>query len=218
MTPRALTHPHILDHVYIPTLCLHTWHLTNSLRILRFITLTNSDVNQLSKKKLWHHPIVLHYMFNVARQYPALLLYMFWKAGDTESRRVYLETAPYLTFSFIVLLKAKHSSEQLVGLITVMLTVNIRCVRLACQLTSQQYCSLILNQHQQPATSQSAVLFSHNKSASAINHSQTNTAIDISHLPHQPCLANRWRMAGHAWSGPCLVSSVAQVAQTLINN
>jgi len=53
---------------------------------------------------------------------------------------------------------------------------DIRCVRLACQPTSQQYCSLILNQHQPPATSQSAVLFSHNKLAPAISHSQANTA------------------------------------------
>ena len=53
---------------------------------------------------------------------------------------------------------------------------HIRCVRLACQPTSQQYCSLIPNQHQPPATSQSAVLFSHNKSAPAISHSQANTA------------------------------------------
>ena len=57
---------------------------------------------------------------------------------------------------------------------------DIRCVRLACQPTSQQYCSLILNQHQPPATSQSAVLFSHNKSALAISHSQANTTIAIS--------------------------------------
>jgi len=53
---------------------------------------------------------------------------------------------------------------------------DIRCVRLACQPTSQQYCSLILNQHQPPATSQSAVLFSHNKLAPVISHSQANTA------------------------------------------
>ena len=48
---------------------------------------------------------------------------------------------------------------------------------MACQPTSQQYCSLILNQHQPPATSQSAVLFSHNKSTPVISHSQANTAI-----------------------------------------
>jgi len=53
----------------------------------------------------------------------------------------------------------------------------IRCVHLVSQPTSQHYCSLILNQHQPPATSQSAVLFSHNKSAPAISHSQVNTAI-----------------------------------------
>jgi len=47
---------------------------------------------------------------------------------------------------------------------------------LACQPTSQQHCSLILNQHQPPAISQSAVLFSHNKSAPANSHSQANTA------------------------------------------
>ena len=55
--------------------------------------------------------------------------------------------------------------------------VIIRCVCLACQPTSQQYCSFILNQHQPPATSQSAVMFSHNKSAPVISHSQTNTAM-----------------------------------------
>ena len=55
-------------------------------------------------------------------------------------------------------------------------TLKQRCARLACQPTSQQYCSLILNQHQPPATSQSTVLFSHNKSAPAISHSQANTA------------------------------------------
>jgi len=53
----------------------------------------------------------------------------------------------------------------------------IRCVRLACQPTSQQYCSLILNQHWPPAISQSAVLFSRNKLAPAISRSQTNTTI-----------------------------------------
>ena len=42
-------------------------------------------------------------------------------------------------------------------------------------LVSQQYCSLILNQHQPPATSQSAILFSHNKSAPTTRHSQVNT-------------------------------------------
>ena len=40
----------------------------------------------------------------------------------------------------------------------------------------RQYCSLILNQHQPPATSQSVVLLSHNKSAPATSHSQANTA------------------------------------------
>jgi len=50
-----------------------------------------------------------------------------------------------------------------------------RCVRLAFQLTSQQYCSLILNQHQPPATSRLAVLFFHNKSTPATSHSQANT-------------------------------------------
>ena len=61
-------------------------------------------------------------------------------------------------------------------------TTHIRCVRLICQPTSQQYCSLRLNHHQPPATSQSAVLFSHNKSTSAISHSQTNTAVSIQAL------------------------------------
>jgi len=51
------------------------------------------------------------------------------------------------------------------------------CVRLACQPTSQQYYSLVLNQYQLPATSQSTVLFSHNKSALVISHSQANTTI-----------------------------------------
>ena len=53
---------------------------------------------------------------------------------------------------------------------------NIRCVRWVCQPTSQQYCSRILNQHRPPATSQSAIQFSHNKSAPVISHSQANTA------------------------------------------
>ena len=51
------------------------------------------------------------------------------------------------------------------------------CVRLACQPTSQQYCSLILNQHQPPAIIQSVVLFSHNKSAPVISHSQAITGV-----------------------------------------
>ena len=42
---------------------------------------------------------------------------------------------------------------------------DIRSVCLACQPTSQQYCSLIINSHQPPASSQLVVLFSHNKSA-----------------------------------------------------
>jgi len=58
-----------------------------------------------------------------------------------------------------------------------------RCVRLVCQSTSQQYCFFIPNQHQPPATSQSAVLFFHNKSAPAISHNQTNTATHILHFP-----------------------------------
>ena len=48
-------------------------------------------------------------------------------------------------------------------------------VRLVSQPTSQQYCSLILNQHQPPATSQLIVLFSHKKSAPTTSHSQVNT-------------------------------------------
>jgi len=55
----------------------------------------------------------------------------------------------------------------------------VNSVRLTCQSISQQYCSLILNQHQPPTTSQSAVLFSHNKSAPANSHSQANTAFNI---------------------------------------
>jgi len=47
---------------------------------------------------------------------------------------------------------------------------------LFCQPTNQQYCSLILNQHQPPTTSQSAILFSNNKSAPAIGHNQMNQA------------------------------------------
>jgi len=48
-------------------------------------------------------------------------------------------------------------------------------------LVSQPASSTILSyyisaSHQPPATSQSAVLFSHNKSAPAISHSQANTA------------------------------------------
>ena len=41
----------------------------------------------------------------------------------------------------------------------------IRCVRLACQPTSQQYCSLILNQHQSISS-----IVPHNKSSPAISH------------------------------------------------
>ena len=48
-----------------------------------------------------------------------------------------------------------------------------------CQPTSQRYCSLILNQYQPPATSQLAILLSHNKSAPAISRSQANTAEEI---------------------------------------
>ena len=47
-------------------------------------------------------------------------------------------------------------------------------VRLACQQTSQRYFSLTQNQHQPPATSHPAVLFSQNKSAPATSHSQLN--------------------------------------------
>ena len=54
--------------------------------------------------------------------------------------------------------------------------VKNHCVRMDCQPTSQQYCSLILNQHQPPASSQSTVFFSHNKSAPTISHSQANTS------------------------------------------
>ena len=52
---------------------------------------------------------------------------------------------------------------------------GIRHVRLACQPTIQQYRSLILNQPQPLVTSQSAILFSHNKSVPATSHNQTNT-------------------------------------------
>jgi len=74
-------------------------------------------------------------------------------------------------------------------------TLTLRCVRLTCQPTSQQYCYLILNQHQPPATSQSAVLFSYNKSAPAINHSQAKTAgadlvCDLSLLQHLNMIQN----------------------------
>jgi len=57
------------------------------------------------------------------------------------------------------------------------LILLIRSVRLACQPTSKRYCSLILNQHQPPATSQLAVLFSHNKLAPTTSHSQANTVV-----------------------------------------
>jgi len=42
-------------------------------------------------------------------------------------------------------------------------------------LSANQSAVFLLNQHQSPATSQSTVLFSHNKSAPAINYSQANT-------------------------------------------
>ena len=86
---------------------------------------------------------------------------------------------------------------------------DVRCVRLACQPTSQQYCSLILNQHQPPATSQSAVLFSHNKSAQAISYNQTNTAnisstmpkkresyVDMNATTHMALHIARWHACG----------------------
>ena len=71
-------------------------------------------------------------------------------------------------------MNVRQTVKRIIGLPHI--SAIIRCVRLACQPTSQQYCSLILNQHQPPATRQSTVLFSHNKSISAINHNQTNTA------------------------------------------
>ena len=59
----------------------------------------------------------------------------------------------------------------------IVITQSTSCVRLACQSTSQQYCSLRIYQHQPPATSQSAVLFSHNKSAPSISHSHWRSYI-----------------------------------------
>jgi len=70
-------------------------------------------------------------------------------------------------------MNVRQTVKRIIGLPHI--SAIIRCVRLACQPTSQQYCSLILNQHQPPATSQSAVLFSHNKLAPAISHSQAST-------------------------------------------
>ena len=64
---------------------------------------------------------------------------------------------------------------------------DIRCVRLICQPTNQQYCFLILNQHQPLATSQSAILFSYNKSAPSINHSQALGFLSISCFLAEHC-------------------------------
>jgi len=49
-------------------------------------------------------------------------------------------------------------------------------VLLTCQPTSQLCFSLTSNQHQPPTTSQSAVFFSHNKSAPATRHGTANNA------------------------------------------
>jgi len=80
---------------------------------------------------------------------------------------------------------------------------NIRYVRLACQPTSQHYCSLILNEHQPPATSQSAVLLFHNKSTPATSHSQANTVCgpDMRTCP-SPCIPfHGFIFTVSVWSG-----------------
>ena len=59
-----------------------------------------------------------------------------------------------------------------------------RSVRLACQPTSQQYCSLMLNQHQPTTIRQLAVLSSYNKSAPTT--SQANTAKQTHHARTHP--------------------------------
>ena len=97
----------------------------------------------------------------------------------------------------------------------------MRYVRLTCQPTSQQYCSLILNQHQPSTTSQSAVLFSHNKSTPSI--SQANTAIPIefiqlhtmhlfyilnrSHLGPAPIVCYLVRSGSKSFKSSCLLLS-----------
>ena len=55
--------------------------------------------------------------------------------------------------------------------------LSIHSVRLVCLPASQQCFSLTPNQHQPPANSQPAVLFSNNKSAPATSHSQPATNI-----------------------------------------
>jgi len=67
---------------------------------------------------------------------------------------------------FLVRAKTCHLMLSLTALVkTWDLSLNYnRCIRLACQPTSLQYCSLILNQHQSPTTS----------------HSQTNIAVWMS--------------------------------------
>ena len=77
-----------------------------------------------------------------------------------------------LSLSFLVPIRTK---QVLYYVCVYLQTINTSGVHLTCQPTNQQYYSLILNQHQPPAISQSTVLFSHNKSTPAINHSQANT-------------------------------------------
>ena len=51
---------------------------------------------------------------------------------------------------------------------------SIRSICLACQLTKQQYCSLVLNQHQPPATSHQSQPSEHNKSLFGFNSINQN--------------------------------------------
>ena len=64
----------------------------------------------------------------------------------------------------------------------------LHSVQLACQPASQQCFSLTQNQHQPPATSHPAVLFSYNKSTPATRHSQLNSTA-IVRSPSSPPVA-----------------------------
>ena len=78
-----------------------------------------------------------------------------WKRKWTHRRRGIHPVSCGATFFFCIWdVKRGTLGDSFFSLpISIWDLANNRCVCLACQPTSQQYCSLILNQHQQPATS-----------------------------------------------------------------
>ena len=111
--------------------------------------------------------------------WPSLLSLFFLTSNcHRTERKLVIMTVLYLidqtvlknleTNNTILPINARNPFENVVCLL---LQKENRCVPLACQPTSP----LILNQHQPPATNQSAVLSSYNKSAPTIRHSQANT-------------------------------------------